>query len=268
MAKRRKKWNEDTYHKLLNEGRGQGTGADYKPWITIHDVPSKGIVSRIQGKTTGRIHHLLSRLEEYYFLYLDDSPDISDIREQFPLRLSETLEIASRLNTRHPHPPGSSFPNVMTTDFLITTSSGDLVARTVKPSSELSGETVLRKFEIEYLYWNERGIDWKIVTEKEISEAYARNVLWLRSGQDISDLIPDTCIREHAITCFIQLYRNTAYSFPCIIIAVEELCNLPNGTAIAILKHLISNGVISVDMFKKINPAAYRPGNLMEDCHE
>ena len=60
MAKPRTKWSESTYERYLKEGRGQGEGADYKPWLTIHSFASKGTVSRIPGRKTGRIHHLLS----------------------------------------------------------------------------------------------------------------------------------------------------------------------------------------------------------------
>ena len=57
MAKHRAAWNCRRYHKLVNEGRGLGTGSDYKPWITIHDFPSNGKVVRILGQKTHRIHH-------------------------------------------------------------------------------------------------------------------------------------------------------------------------------------------------------------------
>lgn len=36
---------------------------EYKPAIKIQDFLSKGRVSRIKGKTTGRLHHLLTDLE-------------------------------------------------------------------------------------------------------------------------------------------------------------------------------------------------------------
>ena len=28
--------------KRIKEGRGQGSGANYKPWLRIHEVPSQG----------------------------------------------------------------------------------------------------------------------------------------------------------------------------------------------------------------------------------
>ena len=49
----------------------KGELMEYKPWIQIQDFPSKGIVSRVKGRTTGRIHHLMSNLELRYFLLLD-----------------------------------------------------------------------------------------------------------------------------------------------------------------------------------------------------
>ena len=67
MGKRRPAWDYQHYLRYLKEGRGQGTGADYKPWIYIHDFPSRGISARIPGRTTGRIHHLsLTRIRKYW----------------------------------------------------------------------------------------------------------------------------------------------------------------------------------------------------------
>jgi len=76
MAKHRRVWNHSTYSRYLREGRGQGAGADYDPWIHIQDFPSLGMVSRVSGTTTGRIHHLMSNLELSLFYLLDwsDAP--------------------------------------------------------------------------------------------------------------------------------------------------------------------------------------------------
>ncbi len=38
-------WDENKIKKYISEGRGQGVGKDYKPWITVHDFPSEGIIS-------------------------------------------------------------------------------------------------------------------------------------------------------------------------------------------------------------------------------
>jgi TnsA endonuclease N terminal len=89
--------------KRNSEGRGQGRGSDYKPGLRIQDVPSQGLVTRVNGWKTNREHHLFSKLELHYFYILDWSSIVSDIREQFPLDLDETLAIAKQLGISHPN---------------------------------------------------------------------------------------------------------------------------------------------------------------------
>lgn len=45
MVKRKR---SQLINKKLKEGRGQGVGVDYKPWIIIQDVPSLGRVTRLK----------------------------------------------------------------------------------------------------------------------------------------------------------------------------------------------------------------------------
>jgi hypothetical protein len=59
---------EDKIARFIKEGRGQGEGADYKPFLTIHDVPSNGLSSRVPGRKTGRLHHTLSKIERALIL--------------------------------------------------------------------------------------------------------------------------------------------------------------------------------------------------------
>ncbi|MDE9412858.1 hypothetical protein [Acinetobacter johnsonii] len=44
--------------KRIKEGRGQGSGANYKPWLRIHEVPSQGLSHRIYSFKTKRTHQL------------------------------------------------------------------------------------------------------------------------------------------------------------------------------------------------------------------
>ena len=93
MGKRSTKWSYKTYLRFLRNGRGVGDLACYKPWITIHDFPSKGKVVRILGKKTNRIHHLLSQLEKTYFLILDNDLFVEDIKELADIRISRNKKI-------------------------------------------------------------------------------------------------------------------------------------------------------------------------------
>jgi len=154
MAKRVRMSKEE---KWISEGRGLGRGAEYKPWLTIQDVPSDGRSSRIKGNKINRQHETFSDLERNYFYISEFSDCIIDIREQFPLLPKlETVVIANELGLKHPTNPKTKQPVVMTTDFLLTVDKGDgfvELARTVKMKGELLDQRVIEKFEIERVYW-------------------------------------------------------------------------------------------------------------------
>ena len=77
----------------IREGRGQGLGPDYKPFIYTRDVSSLGRSHRLPGSKTRRLHHLLSDLELAVFLTLDRSRNVTDIREQFPMRVEDKCQL-------------------------------------------------------------------------------------------------------------------------------------------------------------------------------
>jgi hypothetical protein len=101
----------------IKDGRGQGIGADYKPFINVNEISSRGRSHRVPSQKHTRIHHLLSDLELMVFLALDWDRKVIDIREQFPLVLDETLFIATEAGISHPKVGKNN--QVMTTDFLV-----------------------------------------------------------------------------------------------------------------------------------------------------
>jgi len=70
MARTKKEWTRAKFERYVKEGRGQGRGKNYQPWIKIQDFPSKGRVSRPPGWKTNREHHLFSDNEKRYFICL------------------------------------------------------------------------------------------------------------------------------------------------------------------------------------------------------
>lgn len=167
MAARAKN-TEKRIAKLEREGRGKGVGADYRPWIVIHDFSSRGRVHRRLGRVTGRVVHLLSDVEEDVFMKFDEHPGTLDIREQFPLPLAETIAIAARLGLRHPSAHG--VPVVMTTDLLVDMSCRQ-IAIAVKPAKELARRRVIEKLEIEREFWLGRGAEWHLVIDESVSRS-------------------------------------------------------------------------------------------------
>nr|WP_175476278.1 transposase [Evansella caseinilytica] len=64
----------------IKQGRGTGIGVDYKPWLKIQDVSSKGRSTRLKGIKTNRQHEFLSDLERNNF-YLTEYSDIKLVFE-------------------------------------------------------------------------------------------------------------------------------------------------------------------------------------------
>lgn len=250
MAKRRNFWSEKIYRRYLREGRGTGDLANYNPWLHTRDFPSQGKVTRIKGVVTGRIHHLLSRLELLCFLYLESLPYINDIKEQFPLKLSETQLIAAALKIKHPEING--YPYVMTSDFYYC-QNGQWHAIQVKKFSTLENKRVKEKLKIEESYWNNQKVDFKILTEKELNPNLANNIIWIRSGEPVEKLIPDANLRDKAKNIFLELYNDLTLNFHDIIHEIDSQCKFIPGTAMQIFKLLVKNNDIKLDLKNRIN---------------
>ena len=90
----------DPKHEKSLKTRGQGSGKDYEPFIKVHELSSSGESVRIRSASVGRIHHLLSGIELLAFLVFDQFEQTTDIREQYPLRIDDTLDICARLGIR------------------------------------------------------------------------------------------------------------------------------------------------------------------------
>jgi hypothetical protein len=239
MAKYRRTWNSTTFNKYLREGRGQGILAHYKPWITIQDFPSNGMVSRVSGSTTGRIHHLMSNLELSLFYLLDWSDDVMDIREQYPLiDLAQAIEIAEQANIRYPYDPKSGFPYVLTSDFYLETKQGMMVM-SVKPSSELGKPRVREKLEIERRYWTMRGVEWNVMTENEINRIKASNIEWLAQAKDLACFGLSEAMQYSCCKYFLEAYHTVRSPLTALFKTVENNFRLAAGMGLNIFKHLV-----------------------------
>lgn len=111
---------DEKFERWLKEGRGAGSHGNYKPWLTVWDLPSQGRSHRVYGHKVRRTHHLFSDLELAVFLMLEWQQDVIDIREQFPLQRELTIEISDQNGIAHPS--NSGVLQYMTSDFLIDTS--------------------------------------------------------------------------------------------------------------------------------------------------
>jgi len=244
MAKRLRSWNKNKFEQCLSIGKGLGEGSDYKPWITVQDFSSKGIVSRVYSHKTGRVHHFLSRNELYYFYILEWSDKVLDIREQYPLLDIElAMDIAKESGIKYPRDKQSNFPYVLTCDFMITTNTG-LKARTIKNTEDLKNKRTLEKLEIERRYLEKFGVDWGVVTEKDIPMQRAKEIEWLHSSSEL----PAHLNKEEYIDAVSKIVKDESI-FIALKTFEQEYCLL-NGSGILLLKHLIWNRMLNYDVSK------------------
>jgi hypothetical protein len=246
MARYSRSWNESVYKRYIREGRGQGAGAQYKPWLTVRDFPSLGIVSRVKGQKTGRVYHLMSNNETNLFYLLDWSENVLDIREQYPLSdLADVITIAERAQIRYPYDNKSGFPYVMTSDFYVVTTNG-AVALSVKPSTELNKPRVLEKLEIERRYWNARNVKWELVTEREINQTKARNIEWLSQARDLGQF--GLTISQQALCVDFIISGSISEPRGELLRKLEQCYGLACGMGLNIYKHLVYHKRIKIDI--------------------
>lgn len=258
MVTSKRKTKRQTIKTRLNSGCGQGRGSDYQPAIWVRDFSSQGLSTQSFGWKTQRVHHFLSELEERYFLTLEWSTIVTDIREQYPLALEETLSIAQDCGIPHPVSPDTQEHALMTTDVVVTVRSrlGVVeVARTVKPTEKLSSKRVLEKFEIERRYWEKRNISWGIVTEREIPSVLVENVKWLHNFFYVSDLSPlkEDDIRQITAVLTLQVIQEKA-SLRDIAAECDSQLGLERGSSLCVARHLIANRQWLIDINQPIEP--------------
>lgn len=261
MAKRNRTTTVATIQRRHKEGRGQGTGSEYKPWLRIQDVSSQGRSHRILGLTTGRVHHLLSDLERDFFLVYDWDPAVMDIREQYPLLPREdTQTIAQEFGIKHPTDPHSREPIVMTTDFLITvrTPEGERnKAVDVKHSTALTSRTskrTLEKLKIAQIYWESAGIPWCVVTEKERDLVAVTNIRLLRQHDTLRPSHREPAIVDAALRVLSQRLCREHKPLRVITRECDAQFNLERGTSLSCAYHLLATRKVPIDIRQPIQP--------------
>jgi hypothetical protein len=256
MTKMNYEWNDNKLNRFLKEGRGQGEGKEYKPWLTIQDRPSLGRVSRVYWHKTQRIYHFFSDNETRMFYLLAWENEVTDIREFYPLlNMAEIIKDKRGIELDKFKDKETGTPYVFTTTFLVTykdeNSKDHYIARSVKSSYELEKKYVIEKFEVERRYWESKGIDWGIITQKDIPVVNAQNIEWVYSS--ITDQgMPETSKDELSQLLLHNLDGNSS-KIRNITSRFDNDYNFDPGTGLFLFKYLIATKRIIVNMDEKIN---------------
>ena len=182
MSRGRKLESLQDYQRALKNKYGIGQGADYKPWLRIQDVKSRGTRSLIYGRKSQREHHMMSSIESEFFYIAEFLDNVVDIREQFPiLPLNYTQKVAQTLGITHPAHPKTKEPIIITTDQLLTVKSSQgnsFCAVSVKPEGESDKLRVLEKIDIERVCWELLGVKFKYFTGNKLTRVQSCNIDW------------------------------------------------------------------------------------------
>jgi hypothetical protein len=248
--------------RLLKQGRGQGTLARYRPWITAKKSRSIGNVFRVWSHLTGRMHEFLSLLEYSVFMQLIRGGGATeDVREQYPLLdVEDTVTIAAALAVDHPSYSTKiggvreTIFTVMTTDFLVTLPGERILSLAAKYRSELSDDRVQEKLQIERSYADSRGWSWQLVTEDQIPAAFLKN---------IQQFVPVIVAEEYQIsdehlemgisTIAAAFYANPAHAIVEIAKECEEEVRLNPGMGLRLFWHAVAVGLIEADLYTEID---------------
>ena len=268
---------KESRERKIQQGRGYGEGPDYTPWIFTHEVPSLGLSSNPKSYKCRREMHLLSDLEFRFFLVAEYSPIVSDIREQFPLLdIDETIAIAKQHGIKHPIDPGSREEKVMTTDFLLTFVDGHeplYQAIAVKSSqskdnkqsasnNSLTGKRTLEKLEIERLFWEKRDIPWKIITERDVSDAVFRNLKNYHGNYVLRDAVPEQKLA--AISAWLETQiRSKQKALREITTECDQHFDLEHGIGLHIVWNRLAHKQWETNIHKIINPE--KPLHLLDE---
>lgn len=247
-------WTEKKIQQRQAAGRGKGTGQTYQPWLEVTDFSSRGNSRRVFSQKTGRIHHLFSDVEWHLFVLLEYTPDVIDIREQYPLDREDTTAIAAQLGIQHPTYPGTTILEVMTSDFLVTRKRGNdiiLEAFDCKRTEEAEDARSIEKLEIHRSYFNGCGIAHHLVFHSMLPMTKVRNIEWIRSAQLRQDEFEpyEGYYRDHCERLAFEIARGSQKG------TLSEFCEhydtftgaIP-GTGLRTVRMLLSQGILTTDL--------------------
>lgn len=248
----RKKYgnSEDKNKRWIKEGRGSGRNHDYKPWLTVRDLPSEGRSHRVFGHKSQRTHHLFSDLELAVFLIMEWHSDTQEIREQFPLQIEVTLELSKEVGISHPADAGVM--QFMSSDFLVDTFSPEKpkFALQAKYTEALSDPRTVEKLELERRYWVQKEVPWFLITELDIPNTVSQNISWLYSAQR-EEIIDENIVQRFQFFTD-QFKEKPTSSLINIAKSIDTAYSLPLGESLREIRQLLAQRFYSFDIYKPV----------------
>jgi hypothetical protein len=212
--------------KKLNAWKRDIATGTYRSYLTVRDVNKVGRRHWMYCEKQHRQVHLLSDGERRMYTVMLYKANCVAIFEQYALDLDETLDIAVAMNLIHPRKWQNNEACVMTTDFLVESVSTDarnkteLTAYSFKYWDQIyrygkSGEIeqinkrTWQKFSIEREYWRRRGVEYRVVTERDATKEQQWNIMFCESSRDLVFNQDELCV---FLDAFLKKWWNSPWS--------------------------------------------------------
>jgi hypothetical protein len=173
----------------------------YLPFLTVRDVNKVGRRHWIYCPRQAREVHLLSDGELGAYKILLWQPSTISVEEQYALDIDETLDIAICENIVHPRDWKKNLAHIMSTDFVVkirlANGAYKLIAYTFKYWNQLyrldENDNVVKinprtwqKFNIERIYWKRRGVEYRVITERDTTKPRVWNINYFELAYDLT----------------------------------------------------------------------------------
>lgn len=236
---------------LTRQHAGQLHGDGYVSPLRGRELPRSGLIHRFACARFGdRPVELRSDTELCVFLEQYFRTGVTDIREHVPSVTSHTTAIALR-NGLH-HPGGTSNPEVLLTDLVVTLRKDGaikeeaILTRHSHGASTPAFETECRLLE---LYWRECGTEFSVCRRDGVNAPLAANLCWLFPvGEQILRAgLTGAQQLAHAVLLDELVHHDH--------VTIREACrsasrrgSLPAGASVCAFRQLLAMQVLVVDL--------------------
>lgn len=246
---------------------------EYRPFLTIRQVNKVGRRHWIFCPIQRREAHLLSDGEFRAYKILLNMPGTYSVKEQFALDIDETMQIAEELGYIHARNYKTGEATVMTTDFVVecifngqrhriayTFKYFDSMfdgAQSFKPHTK--AWRTFQKFEIERHYWARRGVEYRIITEKDATKEQSWNIQFCEPYRELQ--VEETLL-DTFITSFYKVWdAGRIKQLQVLCEEVSEVLGISAAFTMQVFKFAVYHGYIRVSHDSYLRP--FRPVTLL-----
>jgi len=235
----------------LEQGRGTGSGAAYKPWHTTENIDTPSHSGEYLCLLSNRVRYFLSEGEEGLVYGVLRDKDVTDARENVALATDLTERICQGFGIRHPTYGGPDEVLMpFTTDLLVTRRAAPIfVALSFKKRKAISNAKHCASLFVEHAYWSLHQVPYLVATELEVTDNAVGSLRFLRPEQRDKPVEPGTYEE------FLRRARAADWSGPLLhtVRTISRVMNIKSDLGLQVFKSLVWDGRLECDLERKVH---------------